>query len=89
VANAIGAAIAQAGGEVDRVYSYEALGRDGAIEKATEEARLSAMAAGADPDSLKVIDVSELPLAYMPGGAVRLRVKVVGDRSAQPPAAEA
>jgi N-methylhydantoinase A/oxoprolinase/acetone carboxylase beta subunit len=89
VANAIGAAIAQVGGEVDRVYSYEALGRDGAIEKATEEARLSAMAAGADPDSLKVIDVSELPLAYMPGGAVRLRVKVVGDRSAQPPAAEA
>jgi N-methylhydantoinase A/oxoprolinase/acetone carboxylase beta subunit len=84
VANAIGAAIAQIGGEVDKVYSYEALGRNDAIEKASAEARESALLAGADAGSLKVIDVTELPLAYMPGGAVRLRVKVVGDRGNQP-----
>ncbi len=79
VANAIGASIAQAGGEVDRVYSYQQMGRDGAIAAATEEARRVAMEAGATAASLRVVDVEELPLAYVPGGAVRLRVKVTGE----------
>jgi N-methylhydantoinase A/oxoprolinase/acetone carboxylase beta subunit len=79
VANAIGASIAQAGGEVDRVFSYEQLGREGAIAAATVEAERAAVEAGADAASLRVVDVEELPLAYVPGGAVRLRVKVTGD----------
>ena len=79
VANAIGASIAQAGGEVDRVFSQETLGRDGAIAAAAEEAKCAAIEAGADPASLRVVDVEELPLAYLPGGAVRIRVKVTGD----------
>jgi N-methylhydantoinase A/oxoprolinase/acetone carboxylase beta subunit len=79
VANAIGASIAQAGGEVDRVFSYEQLGREGAIAAATVEAQRAAIEAGAEPSSLRVVDVEELPLAYVPGGAVRLRVKVTGD----------
>lgn len=79
VANAIGASIAQAGGEIDRVYSYERLGREGAIAAATEEARRVAIEAGATAASLRVVDVEELPLAYVPGGAVRLRVKVTGE----------
>ena len=79
VANAIGASIAQAGGEVDRVYSYQQLGREGAVAAATEEARRAAIAAGAIAGSLRVVEVEELPLAYVPGGAVRLRVKVTGD----------
>jgi len=79
VANAIGASIAQAGGEVDRVYSYQQLGREGAIAAATEEARRVAIEAGATAASLRVVEVEELPLAYVPGGAVRLRVKVTGE----------
>jgi N-methylhydantoinase A/oxoprolinase/acetone carboxylase beta subunit len=79
VANAIGASIAQAGGEVDRVYSYQQLGREGAIAAATEEARRAAIEAGATAGSLRVVEVEELPLAYVPGGAVRLRVKVIGE----------
>jgi N-methylhydantoinase A/oxoprolinase/acetone carboxylase beta subunit len=79
VANAIGASIAQAGGEVDRVYSYQQLGREGAIASATEEARRAAIEAGATAASLRVVEVEELPLAYVPGGAVRLRVKVTGE----------
>jgi N-methylhydantoinase A/oxoprolinase/acetone carboxylase beta subunit len=79
VANAIGASIAQAGGEVDRVFSYEQLGRQGAIAAATADAEHAAIAAGAAADSLRVVEVEELPLAYLPGGAVRLRVKVTGD----------
>ena len=79
VANAIGAAIAQVGGEVDRIFSYETNGREGALEEARNQATAAAMAAGAIPRSIHIVDVEELPLQYLPGGAVRLRVKAVGD----------
>ena len=61
------------------MFSQETLGRDGAIAAASEEAKCAAIEAGADPASLRVVDVEELPLAYLPGGAVRIRVKVTGD----------
>jgi hypothetical protein len=79
VANAIGAAIAQVGGEVDRVFSLEGLGRDQAIGRARQEAEDKAAAAGADPATVQVVDVEEVPLAYLPSNAVRSRVKAVGD----------
>jgi N-methylhydantoinase A/oxoprolinase/acetone carboxylase beta subunit len=79
VANAIGAAIAQVGGEVDRIFSYETTGREGALESARAEATSAAVAAGATPDSVHIVDVEELPLQYLPGGAVRVRVKAIGD----------
>lgn len=79
VANAIGAAIAQVSGEVDRIFSYEKLGRDRALEDARSEARRAAVAAGASFESVAIVDVEELPLQYLPGGAVRVRVKAVGD----------
>lgn len=79
VANAIGASIALIGGEVDKVFSYDELGREAAIEQATNEAKDRAIAAGADPSTLEVMDMEELPLAYVPGGSVRLRIKVAGN----------
>ena len=79
VANAIGAAIAQVSGEVDRIFSYEKLGRHSALEGARTEAIDAAVAAGAAVDTVHVVDVEELPLQYLPGGAVRIRVKAVGD----------
>ena len=79
VANAIGASIAQVSGETDRVFAYEETGRDTALETAKKEARDRALAAGANADSLQIVDIEEIPLAYMPGGAVRIRVKVAGD----------
>jgi len=82
VANAIGAGMAQVGGEVDRIFSYETEGRDSCMASAKAEAVDRAIEAGAAPDSVKIIDVEELPLTYMPAGAVRLRVKAVGDLAA-------
>ncbi|MFO7550697.1 MAG: hydantoinase/oxoprolinase family protein [Haliea sp.] len=79
VANAIGAAMAQVGGEVDRIYSYEEMGREAAIRAAKEQAAAGCVTAGAQADSINIIEVEELPLGYLPGGAVRLRVKAVGD----------
>ncbi len=79
VANAIGAAIAQVGGEVDRVFSYETEGRENAIAQARKEATQRAIDAGAATNSVKIIEVEEIPLAYLPGAACRVRVKAVGD----------
>ena len=82
VANAVGATIAKISGETDRVFSYEKTDRDTAIEIATEEAKARAAAAGALPRSIEVLEVEELPVAYVPGGSVRVRVKVAGDLGA-------
>ena len=79
VANAIGAAIAQVGGETDRVFSLERLARSEALAEATQEATTKAIAAGADPETIQVVDVEEVPLSYLPSNAARIRVKVVGD----------
>ncbi len=78
-ANAIGAAIAQVGGETDRVFRYAESGREAALASARREAEEKAIAAGGDPAALKVVDVEELPLSYGPGDAVRVRAKVVSD----------
>jgi N-methylhydantoinase A/oxoprolinase/acetone carboxylase beta subunit len=79
VANAVGAAIAPAGGEVESIVSYSKISRDEAIAAAIKEAEAKAIAAGADPSNLRVLDIEENPMSYMADNAVKLRVKVVGD----------
>ena len=79
VANAIGAAIAQVGGEVDKVVSLAGQPREAALDAVRTEAVGKAVAAGALPSSVQIVDVEEVPLAYLPSNAVRIRVKAVGD----------
>jgi N-methylhydantoinase A/oxoprolinase/acetone carboxylase beta subunit len=79
VANAIGAAIAQIGGEVDRVFTVAPGQREAVLDDAKQEAVERAVAAGATPGSVHIVDVDEVPLAYLPGNATRIRVKAVGD----------
>jgi N-methylhydantoinase A/oxoprolinase/acetone carboxylase beta subunit len=85
VANAVGAAIAQVSGEVDQVWS--GLGREEVISQATALAREKAVAGGASIESLRVVEVEDLPLAYLPGDALRVRVRVVGDAATDSPPA--
>ena len=77
VANAVGAAIARIGGEVDKVFHN--VGRDEAFRLAAEEAEARAVAAGAEPSGLEIVEREDLPLAYLPGDARRVRVRVVGE----------
>lgn len=79
VANAIGAAIAQVGGEFDRIFSLEGTSREAVLDAAKQEARDRALTAGAKENTIKILDVEEVPLAYLPGSATRIRVKAVGD----------
>ncbi len=78
VANAIGAAIASASGEVDRIFNLGPGGRMAAVEEASEEARGRAAAAGASPDQVEIVELEEIPLAYLTNPAVRIRVKAAG-----------
>ena len=77
VANAVGAAIAQVSGESDRIF--QGLSRDAAIAEARRQASASAASAGADPNTLEVVEVEDLPIAYLPGNCLRVRVRVVGE----------
>jgi N-methylhydantoinase A/oxoprolinase/acetone carboxylase beta subunit len=79
VANAIGAAISQVSGTVDGVYDVAGKGRDAVVAQVKEEARQEAIRAGADEASVDIVELEEIPLAYMPSNAVRFRVKAVGN----------
>ena len=79
VANAIGAAIAQVGGEVDVTFKLDEMPRDKALMKAKTDAIGKAIKAGALEDTVEVVEVDEIPLTYLPGNALRVRVKAVGD----------
>jgi N-methylhydantoinase A/oxoprolinase/acetone carboxylase beta subunit len=76
-ANAVGAAIAQIGGETDQIYRD--LDRASAIAMAEELARGRAVSAGALRDTIQTVDVEDIPLAYLPGNALRVRVRVAGE----------
>jgi N-methylhydantoinase A/oxoprolinase/acetone carboxylase beta subunit len=77
-ANAVGAAIASVSGQVDRIFHVGAGGREAVLGEAQEDARERAVAAGADPDAVQIIEIEEIPLAYLTSPAIRVRVKAAG-----------
>jgi N-methylhydantoinase A/oxoprolinase/acetone carboxylase beta subunit len=81
-ANAVGAAIAQVSGEVDQVFRD--LTRDEAIAAARDLAMERAVRSGADRATLETVDVEDMPIAYLPGNALRVRVRVAGKLGAVP-----
>jgi N-methylhydantoinase A/oxoprolinase/acetone carboxylase beta subunit len=76
-ANAVGAAIAQISGETDQIYRE--MTREAAIAAAEAQAVERAVMAGADRASLQTVDVEDMPIAYLPGNALRVRVRVAGE----------
>jgi N-methylhydantoinase A/oxoprolinase/acetone carboxylase beta subunit len=80
VANAVGAAIAQVSGEVDQVFN--GIGREAAMQAAIRMAEERAVESGAEAATLKLVEVEDLPIAYLPGDARRVRARVVGDINA-------
>ncbi|MBB5135807.1 N-methylhydantoinase A/oxoprolinase/acetone carboxylase beta subunit [Thermocatellispora tengchongensis] len=83
VANAVGAAIALASGRFDTIAPAGA-GRRAAIERARQEAADRAVAAGADPGRVEIVDLAEVPLAYLTEPAVRVHVKAAGPLRTRP-----
>ncbi|GGO65806.1 hydantoinase/oxoprolinase N-terminal domain-containing protein [Nonomuraea cavernae] len=77
VANAVGAAIALASGRIDTILPAGE-SRSKAIERVKEEAAARAVAAGADPGQVEIVDLLEVPLSYLSEPAVRVHVKAAG-----------
>ena len=45
---------------------------------ALQLAQRKAIHAGADPVSLRTIEIEDMPIAYLPGNSLRVRVRVAG-----------
>ncbi|WP_447947716.1 hydantoinase/oxoprolinase N-terminal domain-containing protein [Microbacterium maritypicum] len=77
-ANAVGAALGEVAGQIEKIYRVDPTdqraSRADAAAEATERARL----AGADPATIEVVAVEELPVAYSDGTAVLIRARAVG-----------
>ncbi|MFD1363319.1 hydantoinase/oxoprolinase N-terminal domain-containing protein [Lentibacillus salinarum] len=81
VANAIGAAIGDISGETEKVYSLDERSYDDVIEEAKQLAIERAKKSGANPDTIRIVSIEDIPLAYMPGNAIFVKVKAVGELS--------
>jgi N-methylhydantoinase A/oxoprolinase/acetone carboxylase beta subunit len=79
VARAVGAAIGRVGGEVDRVFSLTRIGREAALQQARESAYAKAAAAGANPDTIQVVEEQVTPLNYLRGHVLHVRIRCLGD----------
>ena len=81
-ANAIGSAISKVSGTFEQLINYDEIPRDKALEQAKAQAVELAAAAGAQRDTVEIIEVEDVPLAYYPGNTNRVKVKAAGDLKA-------
>lgn len=77
-ANAVGAAIGKISGEVDTVEIMEGKDEKAVIDAACQKAIDQAIAKGAKPDDVKVVEVNKMPLQYMSQVTIRIQVRAVG-----------
>lgn len=78
-ANAIGAAISKAAGTCEKLVDYDRTPREKAIAMVKEEAIQNAIKAGADPETVDIVEAEDVPLQYYPGNTCRIRVKAAGE----------
>ena len=79
VANAVGAAIAQIGAQIEQIVDYATTPRDIALARLREEATARVVAAGGAADTIEIVDMEEVFLSYLPGRSAQVRMKAVGD----------
>ncbi|MCM8732474.1 hydantoinase/oxoprolinase N-terminal domain-containing protein [Hephaestia sp. GCM10023244] len=83
VANAIGAAIGQVSGEIDRIYTIASpADREAAFIEARQLATQRVLDAGGTEDGLEIVDLEAIPLQYVSGGATRVICRAVSDLAA-------
>lgn len=78
-ANAVGAALGQVSGETNKIYSFVKYGRAKTLEIAKKQAIEQAIDAGANPNTVNIMDVDVVPLAYLPGNSAQVKIKAVGN----------
>ena len=80
-ANAIGSAISKVSGTYEKLMNNDELPREQSLEKAKHEAIELAVAAGAVRETVEIIEMEDVPLAYYPGNTNRVKIKAAGDLS--------
>lgn len=80
-ANAIGSAISKVSGTYEKLMNYDELPREQSLEKAKQEAVELAVNAGAVRETVEIIEMEDVPLAYYPGNTNRVKIKAAGDLS--------
>ncbi|QDW73300.1 hydantoinase/oxoprolinase family protein [Lachnospiraceae bacterium KGMB03038] len=78
-ANAIGSAISKVSGTYEALIDYDKVPREEALETAKKEAAKIAEKAGAMPETIEIIEVEDVPLAYYAGNTNRVKVKAAGE----------
>ena len=78
-ANAIGSAISKVSGTYEKLMNYDELPREQSLEKAKNEAIELAVEAGAVRETVEIIEMEDVPLAYYPGNTNRVKIKAAGD----------
>lgn len=79
VANAVGAAIAQVGGQIDQIVDYDVVPRVEALAGLKKDAASQVVAAGGQAGSIQIVEIDEIFLSYLPGRSAQVRIKAVGD----------
>ncbi|MCR8644594.1 hydantoinase/oxoprolinase family protein [Paenibacillus sp. N1-5-1-14] len=77
-ANAIGAALGEVSGETERIYSLDDMTYDDAMADARSNAVEQAVLAGADRSTVQIVLTEDIPIAYLPGNALLVKVKAAG-----------
>jgi len=77
-ANAVGAAIAKVAGEVDVIEILDGRDEKEVVEKASHSAICAAVAKGADPSDVRIVEIEKMPLQYVTNKATRIKVKAIG-----------
>ena len=80
-ANAIGSAISKVSGTYEKLINYDEIPREEALENAKQEAIQLAVDAGAVRETVEIIDLEDVPLAYYPGNTNRVKIKAAGELS--------
>jgi hypothetical protein len=76
-ANAVGAAIAKISGQIDIVKVLENKDEDTVVKEVCEETKQMAIDAGADPESVRIVTIENMPLQYVTMRATRLIIRAV------------
>ncbi|KUJ07642.1 DUF917-domain-containing protein [Mollisia scopiformis] len=77
-ANTVGAAISKVAGEVDVIEILDGRDESAVLRSAEASAIQAAVAKGADPADVRIVEIEKIPLQYVSNKATRIKVKAIG-----------
>ncbi|MCT4350827.1 hydantoinase/oxoprolinase family protein [Vibrio sp. NC2] len=78
VANAIGVALGEISGQFDKIVPIDPASREETLKRLEEQSKQLAIEAGACRDNVAIIERSEIPLSYLQGNMVHVKIKAAG-----------